>query len=197
LKSLKLEEQIRIHFLKALKRLTEKQKFLEKFTKIRYIHIDYATMSEEVIKSWATGCPLLKIIGLTAEEFLPENHSIPCEAWQNLTTTHPDLTVILRVQHIKSTRDMLPILSPVIPVAKLRWTMGKNGVTSEFELTRLLRRVASYHRTIKELFLEIPGDFPSFDTISVQNILSNCSHILPFTCEEFIHASTGRNVWRL
>ncbi|CAL1534266.1 unnamed protein product [Lymnaea stagnalis] len=267
MESLRLTGQMRANFFKALKRLIEKQTFLEilfmdnihfdtesglqflkslatssgatlsllsikgfflkeiptlrerewvtglqKLTKLRYIHMDYATMSEEVIKSWTKSSPLLKYICLQAEEFSPDfwtfmrrsrrayplsDHLIPCEAWQDLVTTHPDLTVTLKVEEIESTRKMLPILSPAIPMSKLRWQVREDGATSESELTELLHRVARYHRTIKELFLEIPGDFPRIDTVSVQSILSNCRNLLPFTCEKSVYSFTERNVWRL
>ncbi|CAL1534261.1 unnamed protein product [Lymnaea stagnalis] len=70
-----------------------------------------------------------------------------------------------------------------MPVYKLEWSAWMDVITSEFELTNLLHRVASHHRTIKDLELYLEGDFPNLDTISVQSMLSNCKNLLPFTCK--------------
>ncbi|CAL1534278.1 unnamed protein product [Lymnaea stagnalis] len=91
---------------------------------------------------------------------------------------------------------MIDILSPAMPLVGLTWYTTEMD-TTEFELTRLLQRVSNYHRTIKHLTLNISGKFPNLDKTAVQNMLSKCTHLLPFICKNFPQTFTDGNTWCL
>ncbi|CAL1534267.1 unnamed protein product [Lymnaea stagnalis] len=170
---------------------------LKKFTGLSRIDFDYNLISEELVKTWVTTCPKLTFIKLCANDYVHPNHVISCEAWKSLVGTHPNLLVEFESSEIPDLKQMNDILSPAIPLFELSWYTFQN--TSEFELTRLLNRVAHYHRTVKHLCLRLSGQFPNLNTTAVQNILSKCSHLLPFKCvtKSKRKTFTGKKAWGL
>ncbi|CAL1534283.1 unnamed protein product [Lymnaea stagnalis] len=155
--------------------------------------MDNAILSEELVEIWAQGYPTLSYLKLWAAQ---TGHEIASQAWKNLRATNPSLLVEILVQKFESTAQMLPALSPAMPVCKLLWE-SESEDTSDFQLTSLLHRVASYEKTIKSLFVKIHGENVTLDTLSVQILLSNCRKLLPFKCKNFTYPSTESDTWIL
>ncbi|CAL1530157.1 unnamed protein product [Lymnaea stagnalis] len=168
---------------------------MQKFTGLSRIHFDYYFISEELAKSWVMACPNLSFIRLVSDEYIHPTHVVSCETWKSLVRTHPNLLVEFNASDIQDTKHMLDILSPAIPLFDLSWERFED--TTEFEMIRLLHRVAHYHRTIRYLSLRISGQFPNLDTKAVQNILSKCTKLLPFQCEKETNPVFHENKWNL
>ncbi|CAL1534279.1 unnamed protein product, partial [Lymnaea stagnalis] len=109
------------------------------------------------------GCPNLSFIGLVADKQVDPAQVISCETWKLLVRTHPNLLVEYKASQSQDIKQLLEILSPAIPLFELSWYRS-GDVTTEFELTRLLHRVANYHRTIKHLYLSLSGHYTNLDT---------------------------------
>ncbi|CAL1534263.1 unnamed protein product [Lymnaea stagnalis] len=157
---------------------------LQKFKNLSSICVDYSILSDELVTLWSKGCPSLSSMRLWA---FSESHAISNEAWQALVWTHPRLLVQFHVE-INLDTITLPLLSPAIPLYKLR-LHAVYRLHSEFELTSLLHRVAIYHRTITSIEVEIYGEFENIDTVALLSILSNCSKLPPLSFKESRHFS--------
>ncbi|CAL1534280.1 unnamed protein product [Lymnaea stagnalis] len=169
---------------------------MQKFTGLSRIQLYYAEMSEELVKTWVTGCPNLSFIKFLAFEYAHPAHVITCETWTSLVSTHPNLLVELRASMFHDVKRLLEMLSPAIPLLNLSWSTYKEAAT-EIELTIILHRVAHYHRTIKHLYLRLLGPFPNLNTTTVQNILSECKNLLPFRCWNVFPYCGEQNLWQL
>ncbi|XP_053597293.1 F-box only protein 39-like [Microplitis demolitor] len=162
--------------------------------------LDYPALSDLALNSLATAAPkVLRDLHISVRDSDSRQHTIQDEAWLNLVTVCPQLTVSYTIVNISHYEDIAYLLLPSIPLARFHMYGGHvwdQSRSRNFRSTVGLL-ITYYTKTLTEVTLQLRNNREALDDLLV-SMLERCKRLMKLQYDGIIrNVDTLREIFGL